>query len=155
MEFFKKNIILADILLLLLLGIILFINVKGVVDCKAYGVKAATASGEATVTEYVVVEGLLGSEHQQPVFVMELEGESYTRNSLLAEKKPSVAIGESVEVLYDTDNPAHFYTEAEIKYVNNKQEGYQTRSFLFVGVSVIMIIVFIGDIRKKVKGGEA
>lgn len=151
MEFFKKHIILADILLLVLLGIILFINIKGVVDCKAYGVKAATDAGEATVTEYVTVKGTLGNEHQQPVYAMELEGETYTRSSLVAEKNPSVAIGESVEVLYDTANPAHFYTEAEIKYVDNKQEGYQTRSFLFVGVSVIMIIVFIGDIKKKMQ----
>ena len=151
MEFFKKHIILADIVLLVLLGIMVFINIKGLLECKAYGVETATEAGNATVTEYVTIKGMFGNEHQQPVYAMEFEGESYTRDSLVAEKTPSVAVGESVEVLYDTANPAHFYTETEIKYADNKQEGYQTRSFLFGGISVVMIIIFVGDIKKKVQ----
>ena len=151
MEFFKKNIILADTLLLVLLGIMLFINIKGVLDCKAYGVENATEAGKATVTEYVTIKGMLGNEHRQPVYAMELDGETYTRSSLVAEKTPSAAVGESVEVLYDVANPAHYYTETEIKYADNKQEGYRTRSFLFGGISIVMIIIFIGDIKKKVQ----
>lgn len=151
MEFLKKHIIFADILLLALLGIILFINLKGVLDCKAYGVETATEAGKAAVTEYLTIKGMLGNEHRQPVYAMELDGETYIRNSLVAEKNPSAAVGESVEVLYDSNNPAHFYTETEIKYANNKQEGYQTRSFLFGGILIVMIIIFIGDIKKKMQ----
>ena len=153
MEFFKKHIILADTLLLILLGILVFTNVKSLMEYKAYDVENATEAGEAKLTEYIPVEGLFGKENMQPVYVMELGGVTYNRNSLVAEKNPSLQVGDSVAVLYDADEPAHFYTETEIKYADNKLEGYQTRTFLFGGVMVVMIIVFIGDITKKIKGG--
>lgn len=153
MDFFKKHNILTDAVLLILLGILLFINIKSLADLKAYGIEYATTQAEAVITEYRSVKGLLGKEHYAPVMELAVGESVYTRDSLVAFSEMGEA-GQGVEVLYDASNPAAFYTEEEIKYVEEKIEAQNTRVFLFGGVFIIMIIILIGDIRKKYKEGK-
>lgn len=153
MDFFKKHNILTDVVLLMLLGILFFTNVKNRLDLKAYGVEHVTEQAEAVITECQSVKGLLGKEHYVPVMELAIGESVYTRDSLVAFSEMG-EVGQSVEVFYDASNPAAFYTEAEIKYVEEKIEAQNTRVFLFGGVFIIMIIIFIGDIRKKLQGGK-
>ncbi|MBQ7782136.1 MAG: hypothetical protein IJ405_08955 [Lachnospiraceae bacterium] len=153
MKFFKKHNILTDVVLLMLLGILLFTNVKSLLDLKAYGVEHVTEQAEAMITEYQSVKGLVGKEHYAPVMELTIGASVYTRDSLVAFSEMG-EVGQSVEVSYDASNPVAFYTEAEIKYVEEKIEAQNTRVFLFGGVFLIMIIILIGDIKKKVQGGK-
>ena len=153
MNFFKKHNILTDVVLLVLLGILLFTNVKSLLDLKTYGVEQVTEQAEAVITEYQPIKALLGKEHYAPVMELTMGESVYTRDSLVAFSEMGDA-GQKVEVFYDASNQAAFYTEAEIKYVKEKIEAQNTRVFLFGGVFIIMIIILIGDIRKKVQGGK-